>query len=233
MLHTDREREREMESKIEAATGKLVVKKVGGKSTVTRCFSKYPLKFIIPNKVGSSETDAVWVYTLTYGGGIVSGDSISCEITVADACTAVLTTQASTKVYKSLGSKSSEQILEAKIGSDALLAVIPDPVTCFSTARYSQKQIFRVVLDSSLVIVDWITSGRHESGEKWDFELYRSTNHIFLEGVAGTREHYQHCRTYAGLPSYCDGHTLGVDSLSCIKTSCYLDNYVFSSHFLA
>ncbi|ESR61892.1 hypothetical protein CICLE_v10016161mg [Citrus x clementina] len=156
MLHTDREREREMESKIEAATGKLVVKKVGGKSTVTRCFSKYPLKFIIPNKVGSSETDAVWVYTLTYGGGIVSGDSISCEITVADACTAVLTTQASTKVYKSLGSKSSEQILE--------------------------KQIFRVVLDSSLVIVDWITSGRHESGEKWDFELYRSTNHIFLEG---------------------------------------------------
>ncbi|XP_024045860.1 urease accessory protein D isoform X4 [Citrus clementina] len=171
-----------MESKIEAATGKLVVKKVGGKSTVTRCFSKYPLKFIIPNKVGSSETDAVWVYTLTYGGGIVSGDSISCEITVADACTAVLTTQASTKVYKSLGSKSSEQILEAKIGSDALLAVIPDPVTCFSTARYSQKQIFRVVLDSSLVIVDWITSGRHESGEKWDFELYRSTNHIFLEG---------------------------------------------------
>ncbi|ESR61895.1 hypothetical protein CICLE_v10016161mg [Citrus x clementina] len=112
MLHTDREREREMESKIEAATGKLVVKKVGGKSTVTRCFSKYPLKFIIPNKVGSSETDAVWVYTLTYGGGIVSGDSISCEITVADACTAVLTTQASTKVYKSLGSKSSEQILE-------------------------------------------------------------------------------------------------------------------------
>ncbi|KAL9456606.1 hypothetical protein AB3S75_005767 [Citrus x aurantiifolia] len=148
-----------MESKIEAATGKLVVKKVGGKSTVTRCFSKYPLKFIIPNKVGSSETDAVWVYTLTYGGGIVSGDYISCEITVADACTAVLTTQASTKVYKSLGSKSSEQILEAKIGSDALLAVIPDPVTCFSTA-----------------------SGRHESGEKWDFELYRSTNHIFLEG---------------------------------------------------
>ncbi|XP_052291131.1 urease accessory protein D isoform X8 [Citrus sinensis] len=157
--HRHREREREMESKIEAATGKLVVKKVGGKSTVTRCFSKYPLKFIIPNKVGSSETDAVWVYTLTYGGGIVSGDSISCEITVADACTAVLTTQASTKVYKSLGSKSSEQILEAKIGSDALLAVIPDPVTCFSTA-----------------------SGRHESGEKWDFELYRSTNHIFLEG---------------------------------------------------
>ncbi|KAK1557101.1 hypothetical protein Q3G72_017926 [Acer saccharum] len=167
---------------METQTGRLVVEKVGGKSTVTSCFSKYPLKFIIPNKVGSSENDAVWVYTLTYGGGIVSGDSISCEFSIGDGCTTVLTTQASTKVYKSLGSKCSEQILEARIGSDAILAVIPDPVTCFSTARYSQKQIFRVVSDSSLVIVDWITSGRHESGEKWDFELYKSTNHIFLEG---------------------------------------------------
>lgn len=63
-----------------------------------------------------------------------------------------------------------------------MFAVIPDPVTCFSTARYSQKQFFSVVSDSNLVIVDWITSGRHQSGEKWDFELYKSSNHIVLEG---------------------------------------------------
>ncbi|KAG8657528.1 urease accessory protein D isoform X1 [Manihot esculenta] len=162
-------------------TGKITVEKVNGKSTVTRCFSKYPLKFIIPMKVVPSKTDAVWIYTLTYGGGIVSGDSISCEFNIGDGCTTVLTTQASTKVYKSLGSKCSEQFLEARIGSDSLLAVIPDPVTCFSTARYSQKQVFRVLSDSSLVIVDWITSGRHESGEKWDFEFYKSTNNIFLD----------------------------------------------------
>ncbi|KAM1212971.1 hypothetical protein ACFX2J_004450 [Malus domestica] len=161
--------------------GRVEVEKVGGRSTVTRCFSKYPLKFIIPRKVGPSKTDAVWVYNLTYGGGIVSGDSISCEFNIGDGCTTVLTTQASTKVYKSVGFKCCEQVLEARVGSNALLAVIPDPVTCFSTARYSQKQVFRVVSDSSLVIVDWITSGRHESGEKWDFDLYKSINHIFME----------------------------------------------------
>ncbi|KAJ7969406.1 urease accessory protein D [Quillaja saponaria] len=162
-------------------TGVVVVEKVEGRSTVTRCFSKYPLKFIIPRKVGSSKIDVVWVYSLTYGGGIVSGDCISCNFTIGDGCTAVLTTQASTKVYKSSGSKCSEQILEARVESNALLAIIPDPVTCFSTARYSQKQVFKVASDSSLVIVDWITSGRHENGERWDFNLYRSTNHIFLE----------------------------------------------------
>ncbi|KAK8629827.1 hypothetical protein V6N13_078652 [Hibiscus sabdariffa] len=172
----------EGKKKSEMETGKVVVEKVRGKSTVTRSFSKYPLKLIFPRKVGPSQTDAVWIYTLTYGGGIVSGDSISVEFTIGDGCTAVLTTQSSTKVYKSLGSKSSDQVLEARIGSGALFVVIPDPVTCFSTARYSQKQVFRVVSDSSLVIVDWFTSGRHASGEKWDFELYRSTNHIFVEG---------------------------------------------------
>ncbi|XP_076900174.1 urease accessory protein D-like isoform X1 [Bidens hawaiensis] len=163
------------------STGRLVVGRVGGKSTVTRCFSKYPLKFIVPTKAGPSSIDAVWIYTLTYGGGIVSGDCISFDVTLEDACTAVLTTQASTKVYKSVASKCSVQLMEARIGNGALLVVIPDPVTCFSTAKYAQNQVFRMTPGSNLLIVDWITSGRHESGEKWDFTLYKSTNHIYME----------------------------------------------------
>lgn len=70
---------------------------------------------------------------------------------------------------------------QATVGKNALLAVIPDPVTCFSTARYSQKQLFRVHADSNLVVVDWITSGRHASGEQWEFDLYMSKNHIYSE----------------------------------------------------
>ncbi|CAL9090754.1 urease accessory protein D isoform X1 [Musa acuminata AAA Group] len=166
----------------ERKKGRVMVEMVGGKSTVTRCFSCYPLKLIFPNKVGSSKSDAVWIYALSYGGGIVSGDQISLDISVGDGCTAALTTQASTKVYKSVDSKCSAQFLEARVGRNALLAVIPDPVTCFSTAKYSQMQLFRVHSDSNLVIVDWVTSGRHESGERWEFDLYKSTNHIYLDG---------------------------------------------------
>ncbi|EYU25665.1 hypothetical protein MIMGU_mgv1a011970mg [Erythranthe guttata] len=137
--------------------GKVVVERVGGKSKVTRCFCKYPLKFIVPNKVGAAAAaDAVWIYTITYGGGIVS-------------------------VYKSLGSKSSQQTLEASVGQDALLVVIPDPVTCFSTAKYSQIQNFKLASGSSLLLVDWITSGRHESGEKWAFSHFKTTNRILLD----------------------------------------------------
>ncbi|KAJ6831332.1 uncharacterized protein M6B38_349490 [Iris pallida] len=56
-----------------------------------------PLLAII--QVGSSSTsDVVWIYTLSYAGGIVSGDCVSVELTLGDGCIAAMTTQASTKV---------------------------------------------------------------------------------------------------------------------------------------
>jgi len=82
----------------EAATGAVRVEKVRGRSALTRCFARYPLKLIAPSKVGPASCDAVWLYALTYGGGIVSGDTISCTVSVGDGCTAAITTQASTKV---------------------------------------------------------------------------------------------------------------------------------------
>ncbi|KAK7279041.1 hypothetical protein RJT34_24084 [Clitoria ternatea] len=207
-VHSRGRRMRNGKGNEEMEMGLVVVEKVRGRSSVVRCLSRYPLKFIIPKKVGSSKTDAVWVYALNYGGGIVSGDHISCKFSVGDACTMVLTTQGSTKVYKSVGSKCSQQMLEARVGSDALLVIIPDPVTCFSTARYYQKQVFSVSSDSNLVIVDWITSGRHESGEKWDFDLYRSTNNIFLED---------------GHPLFLDTMLLEKEKMGCIRE--HMHNY--------
>ena len=61
--------------------------------------------------------------------------------------------------------------------------MLPDPVTCFSAAKYEQFQKF--YLDdakANLVLVDWCTSGRRERGEIWYFNHYRSTNHIMLSG---------------------------------------------------
>ncbi|KAJ0523646.1 hypothetical protein HanIR_Chr10g0496091 [Helianthus annuus] len=52
-------------------TDRLAVERVSGRSTVTRCFSKYPLKFIVPTKAGPSEIDIAWIHNLTYGSGIV------------------------------------------------------------------------------------------------------------------------------------------------------------------
>uniref|UniRef100_A0A453NJS6 Uncharacterized protein n=2 Tax=Aegilops tauschii subsp. strangulata TaxID=200361 RepID=A0A453NJS6_AEGTS len=61
-------------------TGVVRVEKVRGRSAVTRCFAKYPLKIIVPSKVGPASSGAVWLYVLTYGGGIVSVSLLSDSI---------------------------------------------------------------------------------------------------------------------------------------------------------
>ncbi|ERM98301.1 hypothetical protein AMTR_s00094p00068980 [Amborella trichopoda] len=72
----------------------------------------------------------------------------------------------------------SDPARHVRVGCNALVAVLPHPVTCFATAKYKQKQVFSVSRSSSLVVVDWVTSGRYECGEKWAFNSYNSTNHI-------------------------------------------------------
>lgn len=84
----------------------------------------YDPSCVLAPQVAPSATDAVWIYSISYGGGIVSvrlylfilffkdlafigtsfmvfdfqGDRVSCGLSVADDCTVALTTQASTKV---------------------------------------------------------------------------------------------------------------------------------------
>jgi urease accessory protein len=91
-------------------------------------------------------------------------------------------------VYRSL--RPARQRLSAVVDADALLAVVPDPVVCFAGANFTQAQRYDLDAGASLVMVDWITSGRHASGERWAFSRYesrfdirRASRRVFLDGV--------------------------------------------------
>eukprot|EP00850_Spirogloea_muscicola_P002336 SM000009S23465 [mRNA] locus=s9:143298:145334:- [translate_table: standard] len=163
--------------------GRIQVHKVSGRSTATSVFASYPLKFIVPKRVAENNIDAVWIYMLTYGGGILSGDLVTLSLDIADNCTVVMTTQASTKIYRSVNGKAAVQHLTAVIGDGALFALLPDPVTCFAEAAYEQVQNFRLTgKGASLVAVDWLTAGRRDRGEVWSFQKYSSTNRLSIGG---------------------------------------------------
>lgn len=70
---------------------------------------------------------------------------------------------------------------QCSVESGGLLALLPDSVVCFATARYSQVQRFNLAPDASLVLVDWLTSGRIARGEVWNFEYFKSTNHVYIQ----------------------------------------------------
>lgn len=156
--------------------GRLSVEPSGSRSVVTRVYASSPLKFLTPSNHGH----AAWVYTSTYGGGLVNGDIVSIEVDVKDAAMAFLSTQSSTKVYPSPAGASSR--LRASVGSDAVLVAVPDPTVCFAEARYRQVQEIDLDRLGSLVLVDWMTCGRRASGERWEFDAYDTRLVVTVDG---------------------------------------------------
>ncbi|CAM9415836.1 unnamed protein product, partial [Hapterophycus canaliculatus] len=139
-------------------------------------------------------------YTLGYGGGAVCGDQVTITCHVDDGSTAALTTQGSTKIFKR-GSKSdnataaqleseeihrASQTLLSRVARTALLAVVPDPVTCFKNSSFRQHQRFLLEQGSSLVLVDWLTSGRMSRGEGWEFNRLESRNEVMVQSPANS-----------------------------------------------
>jgi urease accessory protein len=162
----------------------LTFARSGTDTVLTRAFATSPAKLIASK--GRSST--CWVYAATFGGGLVGGDNIQLRADVTTGARALLTTQASTKVYRS--EYRSRQSLTAAVGAKALLAVVPDPIVCFAAADFAQQQRYDLHADASLVMVDWMSSGRHAAGERWAFSRYesrfdirRGSQRVFLDGL--------------------------------------------------
>ena len=121
------------------------------------------------------------MYAATYGGGLLGGDAIALDIHLNDGARALVSTQASTKVYRShLGAS---QRLRARAGADTLLVLLPDPVTPFARSQYEQEQRIELASGATLVAVDWMTAGRVNSGERWEGTSYSNRTWIHRDGA--------------------------------------------------
>ncbi len=89
-------------------------------------------------------------------------------------------TQASTKVYRS--DSLAIQALDCTVGARALFVSAPDRVACFAGSTLKQTQKYTLAADANLVVVDWISAGRLESGERWQFERYCNRIEIWQNG---------------------------------------------------
>ena len=161
-----------------ARRGILELASVAGRTVVTRAYAENPLKLLLPRP----RERAAWVYTSGFGGGLVAGDEVALDVKVGPGASCVLTTQSATKVYRCPGDKVCRQELRATVARDGFLVLAPDPVICFADSAYEQRQRFDVAAGGSLVVVDWLSSGRRMRGERWAFRRYSSRLDIHLGG---------------------------------------------------
>lgn len=170
--------------------GEVELAVVAGRTTVVRLRAESPLRLLSPR----SRSNAAWVVAGSYGGGLVSGDRLSVSMRCGPRTHTVLGTQATTKVYRSRIGRGTgpvaacRQELSADLADGAALVSWSDPVTCFAGSRFAQRQAFRLAPTASLVVVDWVTSGRMARGERWAFERYASETQIHTSGRLRLRE---------------------------------------------
>eukprot|EP01041_Mallomonas_annulata_P007577 gene7578-15536_t len=149
-----------------------------GKSRVTRLRGTYPMRFI---EASTTNQICPVIFILGFGGGMVSGDELHIQGHIHSLAKACLRTQGSTKIFKNFDSQITSQNFHFHLREGSFLAILPDPVTCFKNADFRQSQIFSLTKTSSLVLVDWYTSGRSSNGEQWAFKRLNNQIKVYIE----------------------------------------------------
>jgi len=150
-----------------------VVRPGRGRSDVHRARGAGPLRLLFPRSAG----DAAWIVTSSLGGGLVDGDAVALDVSVEAGATAVVTTQASTKVYKG----SSKQRTHVKVAGDGAVLVVPDPVVPYRGASFAQVTEIELARTSTLVLCDVLTAGRVAYGERWSAARVDTTLRISID----------------------------------------------------
>ena len=206
-------------SKAKPGEGEIVLSLLPPDKQVLATFEyQYPLKLISPDQhkvevkkphddaksdETTTEVPVTTIFLLSYGGGLLAGDSINLTVTLNPHTRLALLTQGSTKIFKSKSSTTTttanqpldslavspftnptslptRQTLNVKISPHSSLVYLPDPVQPHAHSTYTQSQTFFVDPhgSSSLLLLDWVTEGRSARNEKWTLTSWKGRNEV-------------------------------------------------------
>ncbi|KAF2103903.1 urease accessory protein UreD [Rhizodiscina lignyota] len=186
---------------------------------------QYPLKLIAPSPITLAQSSSgneeisdgqrtiYTVFLLSYGGGLVAGDSINLSVTLAPSTRLILLTQGSTKVFKTPSPHVvTRQRMVVDVHGNAGLVYLPDPVQPFEKSAFEQSQIYNLYGKSaSLCVCDWVSQGRTARGERWGFWKYGSRNEVWGVRDRGEDNKKLLLRDNVILDAEANGEELGPD----------------------
>ena len=141
------------------AQGRLSFERAGAVTAVRAAYAESPLKLLTPRNHG----DAAWAYLGTLGGGLLDGDRVRLDIELGKGARALVSTQGPTRVFRS--PRGCESRTFARVGAEASLLLVPDPLACCAGARFFQRTEVDLGASASLVLWDVLSAGR----ERWGF----------------------------------------------------------------
>lgn len=130
-----------------------------GNTRTHRMYQAGVMRVRFPNVKGAPE--AVLINT---AGGLTGGDCVTIGVEMGERTSAIVTTQAHEKVYKSSGGTVS-MTASLKLGAGSVLEWLPQPTILFDRARLARETHVEMTGDADFVGVEAVILGRTAMGE--------------------------------------------------------------------
>lgn len=156
----------------------LVIDKKNDKTIATKKYYEGLVK--VSPTIKMDRENIPTFYLLQLGGGYIEGEKYKNIFKLNNEARAIITTQASTKVYKCLNNITTEQETEITLGKNSVLEYITDSVILYKGAIY--KQVNNIYLDksSTLIYSDGITAGWSPEGDKFTYNSVQLKSNIYV-----------------------------------------------------
>lgn len=156
----------------------LVLERKEGVTVATKKYYEGLVK--VSRSIKMNNENIPTFYLLQLGGGYVEGEKYKNIFNLKDEARAIITTQASSKVYKCINKIKTEQETEINLGINSVLEYITDSVILYKDAAY--KQVNNIYLDksSTLIYSDGITAGWSPEGDKFSYSSVQLKSNIYV-----------------------------------------------------
>lgn len=150
-----------------------------GKTIASRNSFKGLIK--ISAEVRRNSEVAPTFYLIGLGGGYVEGEKYKNSFILNENTRVMITTQASTKVYKCPNKIKSMQETYIKLSKNCVLEYITDSLILYKDAVYKQTNDIYIDKSSTLIYSDGITSGWSPDGSNFSYNKIQLKNNIYLD----------------------------------------------------
>lgn len=127
-------------------------------------------------------------YLLNPGGGYLDGDTYRMKVTLQEEAQLTLTTQSSTKVYKTPKSYAYQET-EFHLKKDSYLEYLPDALIAYKDAKYVQKNVVYMEQGATLLYSDIVTPGWSPEGSKFSYDTLRLKSEIYMDNELVVFDH--------------------------------------------
>ena len=149
----------------------LSLRRSGSRTVVQDAYFQTPLQIMRPYYLDDSGT--AYIYLLSPGGGVVSGDQYAITVTLEADARVCMTTASATKLYASPDSIA-RQRFEVILQAGAVFEYLPEQIIPFAQSAFHQDMTVHLGNGALAVLMEIVAPGRLARGETFAYRDYSS-----------------------------------------------------------